>query len=226
MRSNCRFAAGEKLGPKSSIWKVQVRNNDIFIFTRMFGSDCKISLHESGIGQWSLSSDYVSKQSEMKNKERHIANWTYDRPKGDHAKSIFRIQIPHSELRNYPVGTIKKRVKWISGISLGTYQFDLCLTRPSDANPCDSRKDLPHKVLDTLQLADKRWLVIFFQAVGLSPDDLKKAKHTVLQQVAEMGVTINGERWIALFGYGNDGVPFILEYHCDAQKTVNTKPLD
>lgn len=219
MRSSCRFAAGEKLGLKSSIWKVQVRNNDIFIFTRLFGADCKISLHESGAGQWSLTSDYVSKQSEMKNKERHIAKWSYDRPVEDQAKYIFRIQIPHSELRNYAVGPIKKGVKWISGITLGTYQIDLCLTRPSDSNPCEGRMDLPHKVLDTLQLADKRWLVLFSQAVGLSPLDLEVAKKTVLKQVSEMGVAINGERWIALFGYGDDGVPFILEFHFDAPIT-------
>lgn len=215
MRSSCRFAAGEKLGLKSSIWKVQIRNNDIFIFTRLFGSDCKISLHESGAGQWSLTSDYVSKHNEMKNRDRHIVRWNYERPESDQAINIFRIQIPHSELRNHPVEMIKKSVKWISGISLGTYQIDFCLTRPSEENPCDGRKNLPHKVLDTLQLANKRWLVMFYQAVGLSPDDLDKAKKTVLKQVSEMIVPITGERWIALFGYGNDGVPLIIEFHDD-----------
>lgn len=214
MKGTCRFAAGERNGLKSSIWTVSVNKSDIYLFSRLFGSDFKLSLHESGDAQWSFTSQFVARQIEMPNKDRHFIKWTYSRPLDNMAINIFRIQIPHTELRDIPPSTDKK-VKWVSGITLGTYQFDLCLTKPFDTNPCTGRTDLPHRVLDCLQLADKRWLVIFAHAVGLTPSDLEKAKLTVISEMKAKNVDLEKAEWIALYGKGDDGVPLILEFHYD-----------
>jgi hypothetical protein len=211
MKKSCRFAAGERNGDKSSIWTVSVNKSDIYVCSRLFGSEFKLSLHESGDAQWSYTSDFVAREIGMHNKDRHFIKWNFKRPNDNIVINIFRIQIPHTELRNLPCPTNKK-IKWVSGITLGTYQFDLCLTRPSDTNPCEGRKDLPHQVLDCLQLSDKRWLVIFSQAVGLTPSDLENARSTVIELNKDI---INKADWIALFGNGADGVPLILEFYYD-----------
>ena len=216
MKRTIRFAAGKRNGPKSSVWTITVSKSEIYIFTRLFGSEFKLSLHESGDAQWSFTSEFVSKQINMSNKERHIIKWRFDRTYDNLAVNIFRIQIPHTELRDIPSPT-KKKVKWISGITLGTYQFDLCLTKPSDTNPVDGRTDLPHHVLESIQLEDKRWLVIFSHAVGLIPDDIEKARQAIISQMLEKEELIDKADRIALFGKGDDGVSFIMELsndHC------------
>lgn len=218
MKKTCRFAAGQRNGLKSSIWTIAVDKNDIYLFTRLFGSDFKLSLHESGAAQWSHTSEFVARQIDMPNRDRHFIKWNYTRTNDSLATNIFRIQIPHSELRDIPSPTNKK-VKWVDGITLGTYQFDLCLTKPSDTNPCEGRTDLPHRVLDCLQLSDKRWLVIFAQAAGLTPSDLEKAKQTVITEMKGKNVDMDNADWIALFGKGDDDVPLIMEFRYD--KPVN-----
>lgn len=215
MKKYCRFAAGERKGLKSSIWTAIVDKSDIYLCSRLFGCDFKLSLHESGAAQWSYTSEFVKRQIEMPYRDRHFIKWNFSRPYDNFAANIFRIQIPHTELRDTPSPTLKK-VKWVSGITLGTYQFDLCLTRPSALNPCVGRNDLPHRVLDCLQLSDKRWLVIFTQAVGLTPSDLENAKQTVISEMKDKCIDITNADWIALFGKGEDGIPLILEFRYDS----------
>ncbi len=222
MKSLCRFAAGERTGLKSSVWTVVVKKNDIYLFTKLFGGDFKLSLHESGDAQWSYTSEYVSRQNEMKNQDRHLMKWKYSRPENDLALNIFRIQIPHSELRDSSKYSSTKKVKWTSGITLGTYQFDFCITKPSENNPCEGRSDLPHQVLESLQLADKRWLVIFIQATGLAPVDLDNAKNSVIFEMKEKGINMEGAGWITLFGKGDDGVPLIMEFHYENSLNIES----
>ena len=214
MGRSCRFAAGKRNGPKSSIWTLTVSKSDIYLSTRLFGSSFKLSLHDSGDAQWSLTSEFVSRQTDMPNKDRHFLKWHFDRPSGDSAINIFRIQIPHTELRDIPSPT-NKTVKWTSGITLGTYQFDLHLTRPSEINPVEGRTDLPYKVFDSLQLEDQRWLVIFIHAVGLNPEDIEKARQQAISEMKKKNLPIDKADRIGFFGKGDDGVPFIMELFND-----------
>lgn len=48
-----RFCVGEVTGERSTVWKIWVNKNDIYILSRMMGSDAKISLHASGCCQFS-----------------------------------------------------------------------------------------------------------------------------------------------------------------------------
>lgn len=207
MKNKCKFAAGEKLGLRSAIWSIDINKNDIYISTNHFSKDTKVSLHESGDGQWSYLSS-VWKNYNKPNKERHITKWDSEKTSGLNATNIFRIKIPHTELRSYS-DVPKKGVKWVSGLISGTYQFDLCVAPASDMNPCEGRDDLPHLVLDTIQLENKKWLVIFYQASkGLIMVETKKS---ILSEMKEKGVDMNGNRDMALFGNGPDGVPTIIE---------------
>ena len=229
MKKECRFAAGQKNGAKSSIWKVKVHKNEIYLVTSLFGEDFKLSIHSPNEAQWSYTSDYVKRNFGMKNKDRHLLKWNYTRPQDNLAVNIFRIQIPHTELRVNNHQFTNKKVKWVSGITLGTYQFDLCITKPFDTNPTIDRTDLPHDVLDCLQLADKRWLVIFYHAIGLTPTDIANLKTTIVQEKKQQGIKFDNDCWIAAFGHGtDDGVPLIMELHYDntIKKTYWTKIKD
>ena len=43
-----RVAVGRADGMRSTVWKFAVRNSEIYVFTRMFGADAKVSFHSSG----------------------------------------------------------------------------------------------------------------------------------------------------------------------------------
>lgn len=219
MRQKFKFAAGERTGLKSSVWTVVVKSNDIYLSTELFGSHFKLSLHESGDSQWSYTSDYVEKHVGMKNQNRHLIKWIQKPPQGGLAINIFRIQIPYSELRNDSNHSPNTSINWVSGITVGTYQFDLCITPPSKADPCQGRGDLPHQVICSLQLANKRWLVIFVHAIGLSPVDVQSAKKSVILEMENKGINIPASGWIALFGESDDDVPFIMELYYDEEES-------
>ena len=70
-------------------------------------------------------------------------------------------------------------------------------------------------MLDCFQLEDKRWLVIFYHAVGLTPADIANLKITIVQEKKQQGVKFDNDCWIAAFGYGDDDVPLIMELHYD-----------
>ena len=53
---------------------------------------------------------------------------------------------------------------------------------------CEGRSDLPHQVLESLQLADKRWLEIFIQIAGLNPEGLENAMNSVIFEMKEKGI--------------------------------------
>lgn len=216
MKKECHFAAGKRSGEKSSIWKVKVDKNEIYVFTSLFGADFKLSIHSPNEAQWSYTSEYVKRNFGMKNKDRHLLKWDYTRPVDNLAVNIYRIQIPHSELRINNHQTTSKKVKWVYGITVGAYQFDLCITKPFDTNQTINQTDLPHDVLDCLQLSDKRWLVIFYHAIGLALADIENLKTAIVQEKKQEGVKFDNDCWIAAFGHGtDDGVPLIIELHYD-----------
>lgn len=65
MRSKNRnefwFAVGKPTERRSTVWKVISTKDDIYILSRMMGSVSRISLHQSGDCQWSLTSDWIGK---------------------------------------------------------------------------------------------------------------------------------------------------------------------
>ncbi len=69
-----RFAVGSEQDNRSNTWKVVVNKNDMYLLSKGFGSDFKISFHESGQCQCSLTDSYV-KRTGISNKNRHFEKW-------------------------------------------------------------------------------------------------------------------------------------------------------
>jgi len=59
-RHEFRFSVGKPNQRRSTVWKVFSNKNDIYICSRMMGPDMKISLHETGKYQWSMTSAWVA----------------------------------------------------------------------------------------------------------------------------------------------------------------------
>ncbi len=143
------------------------------------------------------------------NQERHIAKWKSKNIVGLNAVNIFRIKIPHTELRTYS-DLPKKGVKWVSGLISGTYQFDLYITPESETNPVENRNDLPYIVLYSSQLQNKKWLIIFYQASNSI--EIDSVKESLVLEMRDKNIDMSGDRMIALFDDGSSGnVPTMIE---------------
>lgn len=210
MKTDIKFAVGQRNGLKSSIWTISTNKNknDIYISAGILTNETKISLHESGAGQWSYRSE-VWKNKDRPNQERHITGeWNFQISVDLKATNIFRIKIPHTELTNYPTDDSKKGIKWVAGLISGTYQFDLCLTPISKEDPTLGRTDLPHLVLDRLQLPNKRWLIVFYQT---SPEILIPKVEILQDILSQSMLSLEDARGMCLFGNSDDGVPIVIE---------------
>ncbi len=206
MNKCIRFAVGAKTGLKSSIYNITVCKNDIYISAGILTRETKVSIHESGCGQWSYRSE-VWKDRKKPNNERHIVKWNSLIPTDLKAVNVLRIRIPHTTLTQYSAPSSEDKVKWVSGLLSGTYQFDLCLTPPSQTDPARDRSDLPHEVLGTLQLNDKRWLVVFYQGTP----SLSIPKEDILREIGNKDINLQGTGGMCLFGASDDGVPVMIE---------------
>lgn len=87
---------------KSGIWQIGTRKNtnDVYLSIAAIGEVLKVSFHESGKWQFSLTQDFAMQYVE-RNRDRHLAKWT--RPK-EFAKGwvrAFYITVPRTELRDH-----------------------------------------------------------------------------------------------------------------------------
>jgi hypothetical protein len=94
-----RLAVGTLTDRRSTVWKFWVRKSDIYILSRMFGSDTKVSLHSTGDCQWSATGAWVKKVPGRRNADRHLVKWVMPRPNGAAALHVFQVRIPETELR-------------------------------------------------------------------------------------------------------------------------------
>lgn len=92
-----RFAVGDPAGLRSTVWKIAINGSDIYIMSRMFGADAKLSVHASGECIFANTSAWVRKMPNRKNADRRIHSWSQARPNGTAAQNVFRIQIPKPE---------------------------------------------------------------------------------------------------------------------------------
>ena len=99
-QSDFKFVVGTSISKCSNKWSVHVRKNDIYLTSKAFGKDYKVSFHESGTCQCSLTNEYVTKTS-IPNSERHLDRWKLSLPEDKTPKHIFSILFPYSELIDF-----------------------------------------------------------------------------------------------------------------------------
>jgi hypothetical protein len=130
-KGDFRVAVGSPSGERSTVWKIQVTRNDIYILSRMMGSDTKVSLHESGDCQWSATGAWVQKKPGRRNADRHFEKWHAPRPVDTAAAQIFQIGIPGSELRVSTLAEDLDSVHWLAAPPVGMAVSLTCYITPA-----------------------------------------------------------------------------------------------
>jgi len=194
-----RFAVGSKDGPRSTIWKCWVQGDEAYIAGRLFGTETKISLHSTGECQWSCTDQWVRRDPDRRNADRHIAKWHLTYPQGHSAILAFRVAVPVIELRPEPVPPNQKKALWVGNAPVGsTVEFCFYFTRALDGPPSSvGNPALRH--LASLQLRDGRWLVAFVWLRSLSATDIAAARDAAVAQAREAGVQVGAAHRLALF---------------------------
>lgn len=198
-RTEARFATGSRSGPRSTIWKVWIQGDEAYIASRMFGSEMKVSLHSSGVCQWSATDKWVVRQQDVRNADRHVHRWKVEHPNSQESLLAFRVEIPASELRALPPPTDKKKVWWVGGFpDEVTVRFLFYITRPSEAEPVPPVSPRMRHLF-SLQFRNTRWLVVFVELSSLSPTDIADLRRTVRKQAEDAGLVSTADHRLSLF---------------------------
>jgi len=156
-----RFCVGEKNKATSSVWRIwghdplkkSDANSNVYFSYRSIAGEIKISFHESGQINYSFTSQYIEKK-ELENQLRHIEQWEINTK-----KPVFRIIVPHSELKE-PKFKFHKKTKFIpapdegyaSHLYIYITDINIKASLPNDFN-----------LLFEQQLANKNWLSIVWR---------------------------------------------------------------
>ena len=206
-----RLGVGTPDGYRSTIWKFNIHKSEIYILSRMFGSDSKVSLHSSGQCQWSRTGQWVKKDPNRRNAERHIMKWLAPRPYGSAANLIFRIRIPETELRIVDIDEDLTEVLWLPVPSRGqTASFACYITPPSLIDPTSSAQ-LPGVIVLSQALEDGHWFTVFHHIEALDERDLAPLRANMNEQARRTGIAPNPKhRGVALF-ITDDGASGFIE---------------
>lgn len=212
-RQEFRIAVGSPSGERSTVWKFWTNGADVYIQSRMFGSDCKVSLHASGQCQFSRTSESLKKISpDAKNQERHINKWRSPRPIGLAAARVFCVRIPASELRTSAVAEDLKNVHWIPSPGPGKMVALECYITPVVANDPALTGGLPPKCdhIVSMRLTDGRWFLILMWTPRASSKVLSQVRTLARGQAAGAGLSLTGSWRLAALGE-DDGVRYLAE---------------
>jgi hypothetical protein len=186
--SEIRIAVGTPSGRRSTVWKFSVHNNDVYILSRMFGSDAKVSLHATGICHWSATGNWIKKVAGRKNADRHMAKWFVSRPHGTVATHIFQVRIPETELRKIELTEDLKGVEWLEVPPIGnTVSLECYITPPSLVDPslfCN----LPHQPVFSAPLAGGRWFTVLHYVAPLDGKELEPLRSQMIAQAKAIGL--------------------------------------
>lgn len=206
-----RIAVGSPTGKRSTVWKFWVRNEDVYIQTRMFGRDAKVSLHASGDCQWSATSDWVKRVPGRKNADRHFQKWKFERPDGTEALQVFQIRIPETELRQVSTTESLEPVQWIPTPPVGhTVSLDCYITPKLDYFPeMNFASHLQH--LFSIRLSDTRLFTVLLSTPALDGRDLEPLRTQMNEQARRAGLAVKPQYRGSAFTVGDTGVRGLIE---------------
>lgn len=195
-----RVAVGIPNGRRSTIWKFVTQGDEAYIFSRMFGSQVKVSLHASGECQWSAPSEWVKAAPGRRNADRHFKKWQALRPDSGSALHVFQIRIPTSELREVSDESDLDDVRWLSppqGIST-TLTIECFITSVLTSAP--SPNAVPGRTrLFSLQLTSGRWLVGFTNSEYVAPESIEEIRQHCWRDAQAAGIELSPEMRGAAF---------------------------
>lgn len=197
-KQELRFAVRTEDGRRSTIWKVWASKSDVYIQSRMMGSSSKVSLHESGECQYSMTSEWLHKNPDKaKKSSRHIVRRKIERPSTTKVLHIFQVTIPTTEIRHVNAKENLKKILWCNfKLPEGKVIFDFYLSLPLELEPDISSMVDRHRHLGSMHLADNRWLILFARSENITPEfrsSIEVVKEEICRESREMGISINPE---------------------------------
>lgn len=206
-----RFGIGEPNLRRSTVWKLWTNKNDVYLASRVVGSELKVSLHELGSCQFSRTFESLANTG-MKNRDRHLQRWQR-RPV--YAESgvvhLFRIIFPESELRLASAGKGNvPPVNWHPAPPLnhGAY-VELWLTRRLPEAPTNLQ--FMNELLGVLNLVNGQYLGVTVRSMKISPADHDQIKGLKAQITAE-NPSYGREGWGWALTLSSDMVHAIVEF--------------
>ncbi len=188
MPDEFRLAIGSPRGRRSTVWKFTAGGDgSIYIISRMFGGDTKVSLHASGECQFSGTSAWVLKEPGRRNADRHFFKWTHRRPIGTEALDALQIRIPYGELRVVDIEEDFRDVTWIPAPAPGNLIGIECYITPQTAIDPTVTGGLPGKHLCSIQLSDKCWFVVIQFEEPYDHQTIEETKRQMREIAAEEG---------------------------------------
>ena len=211
MLAELRVAIGSPNGRRSTIWKFATHRSEIYILSRMFGSDTKVSLHSSGQCQWSGTGQWVKKSPTRRNADRHFLKWSAPRRHGSEATLVFRVRIPETELRHIDVEENLEDILWLPVPENGqTASFDCYITPPSIVDPASSAQ-LPGTLLLSRQLEDKHWFAVIHHIEALNGTDLNPLRSEMNARALSASITPNPKHRGCAIAITEDGARCFIE---------------
>jgi len=171
VKRELRFCIGEPAGLRSTIWKIWANRNDVYLSSRALASYMKVSLHESGMCQFSHTSESFARTGK-RNRDRHIQKWQRRAvcPKSG-AVHLFRVIIPSTELRLAPAKQKEaKDVIWHPAppIGYGAY-VELWLTPVLVRSPAPD--EFMNDLLGVLSLANGQHVGVTVRHLKIEPQN-------------------------------------------------------
>jgi len=208
-----RFCVGTALLPLSSVWKICIRGDDIYVFSSALGSNLKASIHGSGSAHWSVSAEWFFQRGmEFRNQDRYVVRWTRSNPELTKATHIFRIILPESELRPHCAVSAEKRITWLPEPRPGTAcEVEIYLTPPRSNVP--STETSQYRRLALLETQSARWVAILAHQEELTPEKTKTLidARNRAEKVVPPAVLGSGKLRVIGFLQSPDNPPGLIE---------------
>lgn len=184
----------------------------MYIQSRMMGCDTKVSLHESGLCQWSMTEEWVKKTG-ARHADRHIVRWHRSALTSTSAIHLFRIIIPESELREVKVTENLRKVTWLHAPPHGYVSQVECYLAPPSAAPLKGAS-LSYSHLASLPLKDSKWFIVFLHEEAVTEENsraLRNARHEIRQRARNVGIELKLEYRAVAFLEASDVARGMIE---------------
>ena len=98
-KNKFRFCVGSSNEFRSNIWTVSQSKDDVYMISRSFGKDFKVSLHGSGVNQAAVTEVFLTKH-DIAETERPSNRWYYD-SKDSTPKIVFAVCFLSNQLIDF-----------------------------------------------------------------------------------------------------------------------------
>lgn len=204
-----RFAVGGPTEPRSAVWKFFANKDDLYVSPRMFGSDAKVSLHASGQAQWSLTSEWVLRDTSRRNADRHMKRWLSPPHVTGKATPLFSLRFSILDLRRMGGDEDVAEVHWLKAnsdapaVALECFRIDA-----GEVTPGISRQ---RAVLASLPMASGHSVAILFNPNIALPQNLDAVRTHMRDLATASGLVPSPAYRAALFVEEEGYVPAIVE---------------